>query len=42
MIAELMPDGVTGSMTRVLIIYDTRYGSTKTVAQWIAEGAADS
>ena len=29
-----------GSMARVLIIYDTRYGSTKTVAQWIAEGAA--
>ncbi|MFZ0925447.1 MAG: flavodoxin domain-containing protein [Halobacteriota archaeon] len=35
-----MPDGVTGSMARVLIIYDTRYGSTKTIARWIAEGAA--
>ncbi len=27
-------------MARVLIIYDTRYGSTKTIAEWIAEGAA--
>ena len=35
-----MPEGVTGSMARVLIIYDTRYGSTKTIAEWIAEGAA--
>ncbi len=35
-----MPDGVTGSKARVLITYDTRYGSTKTVARWIAEGAA--
>ncbi|MGB9370331.1 MAG: flavodoxin domain-containing protein [Halobacteriota archaeon] len=35
-----MPDGVPGSMARVLIIYDTRYGSTKTIARWIAEGAA--
>jgi menaquinone-dependent protoporphyrinogen IX oxidase len=33
-----MPDGVTGSMARVLIIYDTRYGSTKIIAEWIAEG----
>ncbi|MGZ4880268.1 MAG: flavodoxin domain-containing protein [Halobacteriota archaeon] len=31
-------EGVTGGMARVLIIYDTRYGSTKTVARWIAEG----
>ena len=35
-----MPDEVTGSTARVLIIYDTRYGSTKTIAEWIAEGAA--
>ncbi|MGZ4847661.1 MAG: flavodoxin domain-containing protein [Halobacteriota archaeon] len=35
-----MPDGVTGSVARVLIIYDTRYGSTKTIAEWIAEGVA--
>jgi len=35
-----MPDGVKGNMARVLIIYDTRYGSTKTIAEWIAEGAA--
>ena len=27
-------------MARVLIIYDTRYGSTKTIARWIAEGTA--
>src|SRR5665811_1013848 len=27
-------------MARILIMYDTRYGSTKTVARWIAEGAA--
>ncbi len=35
-----MSDGVKGNMARVLIIYDTRYGSTKTIAEWIAEGAA--
>jgi menaquinone-dependent protoporphyrinogen IX oxidase len=27
-------------MARVIIVYDTRYGSTKTVARWIAEGIA--
>jgi flavodoxin len=27
-------------MIRVLIVYDTRYGSTQTVAEWIAQGAA--
>ncbi|MGZ8932455.1 MAG: flavodoxin domain-containing protein [Halobacteriota archaeon] len=40
MIAGSHEDGVTGGMARVLIIYDTRYGSTKTVARWIAGGAA--
>jgi menaquinone-dependent protoporphyrinogen oxidase len=35
-----MKDGITHSVARVLIICDTRYGSTKTIAQWIAEGAA--
>jgi menaquinone-dependent protoporphyrinogen oxidase len=39
-IAGTHADGVTGGMARILIIYDTRYGSTKTVARWIAEGAA--
>ncbi len=28
-------------MSRVLIAYDTRYGSTERVAQWIAEGIAE-
>ena len=23
---------------RVLIAYDTKYGTTKTIAQWVAEG----
>ncbi|HYC20702.1 MAG TPA: flavodoxin domain-containing protein [Candidatus Bathyarchaeia archaeon] len=37
-----MSDGVGGSMARILIIYGTRYGSTKTIAEWIAEGAAST
>jgi menaquinone-dependent protoporphyrinogen oxidase len=28
-------------VARILITYDTRYGSTKTVARWIAEGAVN-
>jgi menaquinone-dependent protoporphyrinogen oxidase len=35
-----MPEGETGGTARVLIIYDTRYSSTKTIARWIAEGIA--
>jgi len=29
-------------MTRILIIYDTRYGSTKTIAECVAEGAVST
>ena len=29
-------------MIRVLVAYDTKYGSTERVAQWIAEGIAES
>ena len=29
-------------ITRILIICDTRYGSTKTIARWIADGAASN
>jgi menaquinone-dependent protoporphyrinogen IX oxidase len=39
-IAGTHADGVTGGVARILIIYDTRYGSTKTVARWIADGVA--
>ncbi|MGZ4908530.1 MAG: flavodoxin domain-containing protein [Halobacteriota archaeon] len=28
------------AMIRILIVYDTNYGSTKTIARWIAQGAA--
>ncbi len=28
-------------MSRVLIAYDTKYGSTERIAQWIAEGIAE-